>query len=183
MKLFNSMKNILSKWRGFLLTEALDAYDENSQITLYHYSPTNEDTLTLDPQRFLQHNQWSRNDFNSSSQPRVFFYVDLAHAEAMVKEGATLYSARVNTKDIYDMSVDDLGLKQKAMYYPGIPASIDFDWILKSLADAIPESWNKESILPAGSPTYKGTYYRLQNMDVVVWFHPIQVQKTHEEEV
>lgn len=182
MKLFNNMKNILSKWRSYLVNETLNVYGESGQITLYHYSRTNEETLTLDPQRFLQHNQWSRNDFNSSSLPRVFFYVDLDHAETMVKHGATLYTAQVASSGIYDMFEDELGLKQKAMYYPGIPASIDFDWILKSLAGAIPESWGKESILPEGHGLYKGAYYKLSNMDVVVWFEPIDVSRAEEED-
>lgn len=182
MKLFNGMKNILSKWRSFLLTEELGAYaKEQGQVTLYHYSQANEETLTLDPERFLEHNQYSRNDFNSSSLPRVFFYVDLEHAEAMVKQGATLYTTQVSAEDIYDMSIDDLDLKKKAMRYPGIAASIDFDWLLRSLAGAIPEHWTSKSILPEGTPPYKGAFYTLRNMDVVVWFHPIEVRRASEE--
>lgn len=182
MKLFSNMKSILSKWRSFLLTEALSAYDKGGEITLYHYSRADEESLTLDPERFLDHNQWSRNDYNASTLPRVFFYVDLAHAETMIKEGAHLYTTKVPLKDIYDMSVDHLELKKKAQRYPGIPASIDFDWILKSLADAIPETWNTKSILPEGTPPYKGTYYTLRNMDVVVWFRPIKVTRAPEED-
>ena len=182
MKLFSNMKSILSIWRSFLLTEALNAYEDNGQITLYHYSKTDKPSLALDPDRFLEHNTYTRNDFNASSLPRIFFYVNLDHAEPIVKEGATLYTTKVNTSDIYDMRSDELGLKQKAMRYPGIAASIDFDWLLRSIAGAIPENWSSKSILPEGTPPYKGAYYTLSNMDVVVWFDQIEVTKASRED-
>mgnify|MGYP003111869826 FL=1 len=182
MKLFIGMKSILSKWRSYLLSESLAEYSQDGSISLYHYSKTNEPSLVLDPDRFLEHNTYTRNDFNASSLPRVFFYVNLDHAEPIVKEGATLYTTTVSVNDIYDMRSDELGLKQKAMRYPGIAASIDFDWMLRSIAGAIPENWSSKSILPEGTPPYKGAYYTLSNMDVVVWFDKLEVTKASRED-
>ena len=177
MNLFNSMKSILKKWENFLLGESLNDYNQGGMIRLYHFARSTEPKLLLDPEYSVTHaNPYTRKDFNVSQIPRIYFYVNLEHAEEFVKQGAVPYSVVVPIKNIYDLSVDPLDLKAKSSPYPGVPTVL-YDKILRSLANKFPEHWPEESLLEPGTPPYAGVFYALENMDVVNWFEQIEVEK------
>jgi len=177
MNLFTSMKNIFKKWKNFLLEESLSDYNQGGMIRLYHFARSTEPRLLLDPEYSVTHtNPYTRKDFNVSQIPRIYFYVDLNHAEEFVKQGATPYSVTVPIKNIYDLSVDPLELKAKASPYPGV-SMVLYDKILRSLANKFPEHWQAESLLEPGTPPYAGVFYALGGMDVVNWFEPIEVER------
>jgi len=172
------MKRFLSEWRNFVVREALSDYSIDEDIRLYHYARSDENRLTLDPEYFLSKGSaYTRNDFNRSQLPRVFFYTDLDHAEAIVKQDATLYSTTVPASQIYDLQTDPLSLAEKAIRYPGIAASLDYDLLLRSLAGIFPSSWKTKTLLPPDAAPYNGVFYSLARMDVVVWFRPIEVER------
>ena len=172
------MAKYLTEWSNFLVREALSDYSIDEKIRLYHYARSDEQRLTLDPEFFLTRGSaYTRNDFNRSQLPRVFFYTDLDHAEAIVAQGATLYSTTVHASEIYDLQTDPLSLTKEAIRYPGIPASLDYDLLLRSLAGIFPSDWETKTVLPSDAAPYNGVFYALGNMDVVVWFKSIEVEK------
>ena len=172
------MKHLYKKWRGFLLNESIGEYSIGGRVRLYHYSKTSDAALKLDPESFLtQRGHYSRNDYNVSDMPRVFFYTDLDHAEDIVKQGASLFSVHVAAEQIYDLTTDPLGLIQRSIPQQGMSPNIDR--ILRSLAGRPRKSlYGKppESILPPDAQQYKGAYYKTGGMGVVVWFDPIEVR-------
>lgn len=178
------MKHLFGKWRSYLLNESVGEYNIDGAIRLYHYSKSDQDSLQLDPEYFLtQRGAYSRNDFQASDMPRVFFYVDLDHAENIVKQGASLYSVKVPASEIYDLTQDPLGLIKKSI--PQYAVAPDVDRILRSLADRPRKSLYGDppnSILPDDHGTYNGAYYKTGRMGVVVWFKPIQVESFKLEE-
>ena len=110
------MKHLFGKWRNFLLQESVGEYSIGGLVRLYHYSKAKDDSVQLDPEYFLtKRGHYSRNDYNVSDMPRVFFYVDLDHAEDIVKQGARLFSVQVPADQIYDLTADPLGLIQKSI--------------------------------------------------------------------
>lgn len=173
------MKDLFEKWKNFALLESVDL---SGQVSLYHFSGADQDSLLLDPEYFIKQRQhYSRNDYNVSDMPRIFFYVDLEQAEGQVAQGSTLYSVEVPASQIYNLAEDPLGLKQKSI--SAYRVTPDYDRILRSLGDQ-PRQSNygppPESLLPEGSP-YKGAYYNTSGLDIVVWFEPINVTRRQNE--
>ncbi len=179
------MKHLFESWRSFLLTEALGDYDVNGMTRLYHYSKSEDDRLTLDPEYFLQHrHSYSRRDYEASDLARVFFYTNLDHAERMVKEGSSLFTVFVPTSQIYDLVQDPLGLIKKSI----VPGRVtpDVDAVLRSLAGTPRQSKYgppPELLIEPGQSDYRGAFYRTGNMDIVVWFEPIEVEKFNPDDV
>ena len=179
------MKHLFESWRSFLLTEGLDDYNVSGATRLFHYSKSDEQKLTLDPDYFLQHrHSYSRRDYEASDLPRVFFYTNLDHAERIVKDGSSLFTAFVPTDQIYDLSQDPLGLVKKSI----VPGRVtpDVDAVLRSLAGTPRQSKYgppPELLIEPGESKYRGAFYRTGNMDVVVWFEPIEVEKFNPDDV
>ena len=168
------MKYFFEKWKRYVQE---DKEGLQGNVTLYHFSRTNNPELLLDPRYFLAHRQhYTRNDYNVSDMPRIFFYTDLEQAEQQVKEGSTLYKVEVPSKFIYNLSEDPLKLKEKSI--SSYRVTPDYDRILRSLANKPRESKYgppPESLLKQSK--YKGAYYKTAGMNVVVWFEPIKVKK------
>jgi len=173
------MKELFKKWKKFALAE--DALPSGN-IVLYHFSGTDTDSLLLDPEYFLkQRKHYSRNDYNVSDMPRIFFYTNIDQAEAQVKQGAALYSVEVPSSQVYNLAEDPLKLKQKSI--SAYRVAPDYDKILRSLGDKSRESKYgppSESLLPEGSP-YRGAYYNTSGLDIVIWFEPIKVTRRKDE--
>jgi hypothetical protein len=173
------MKDLFEKWKNFALLESVDL---SGQVSLYHFSGADQDSLLLDPEYFIKQRQhYSRNDYNVSDMPRIFFYVDLEQAEDQVAQGSTLYSVEVPASQIYNLTEDPLGLKQKSI--SSYRVTPDYDRILRSLANRPRQSRYgapPESLLPEGSP-YRGAYYNTSGLDIVVWFEPVKVTRSQNE--
>jgi len=185
------MKDLLQKWKKYLIQEELQHYGVDGKVRLYHYSQQDQDSLSLDPEYFLSNRQsFTRNDFQASDLPRVFFYTNLDHAEDIVKQGRALYSTFVNIGDIYDMTKDPDDLRKEARRWPTNmrgekvktrPAPLDTDLYLRSIAGK--PSSGMELVPVQKDGAYSGAFYKTGNMDVVVWFKPIEVYKFNPEDV
>jgi len=153
------MKNIFKLWNRFLKEAALSDYENDAQLTLYHYSRADSEKLVLDPEHFLSgRNSFSKREYEKSQVPRTFFYLNTEQAEPIVKSGRNLYAVKVNPSDIYDLKSDPEGIID-ASRPPGA-FFIDYNKVFNTI--------KKE---------YKGAYYGTPNFDVVAWFEPVQVNK------
>ena len=169
------MKDFLKSWKRYLIQESLEQYGASGQLELYHFSRNQDESIVLDPEYFLSdRNTFTRNDFQASNLPRVFFYVNLDHAEDIVKQGRTLYATVVDANKVYDITKDPEGLKKEARNWPmniygepikTAPSSLNMDLLLRSIAE-----------------NYPGAFYKTGGMDVVVWFEPIEVYQVKEKE-
>lgn len=178
---------ISKKWKTFL-QEGLEDYSKAGLVKLYHYSRmAGTDKITLDPERFKTgRNSWSRNEYNRSSFPRVFFYLDKEKTERDIATGEP-FVASVSADDIYDLIQDpeDLLAKSKKASQQTVP---DYGKIFKSLTGVDrPTPGYEEYFTPIreeGSKIYKGIYYTINYGDtpVVVWFNKIEAHKEREEE-
>ena len=164
------MEEYLKNWKSFILSESLANYNIGGKVVLYHFSQAPADKVLLDPEYFLsKRNYYSRNDYNVSGVPRIFFYLNLDQAEHFVSQGAELFSTVVSADEIYNLVDDPLGLKRKSMSQYRV--GVDFDKILKNLSGA-EENMPEDSLL-----SYNGVYYQPGGMDVVAWFKPIEVTR------
>ncbi len=181
------MKELVDNWRGFIQKEGLSS----GTVSLYHFSKVDSDTLELDPEFFkTKRSHYSRNDYNVSSFPRVFFYVDPAEAENIVKSSnPNLFVTQVNSSDIYNLMEDPedlLNKSKKAMSQ----VRADFTKIFKSLTltdKPHPDPQYAKYFVPIredGSKKYKGVYYTINGgqTQVVVWFDKIKVNKKESED-
>jgi len=185
------MKDLLQNWKKFLIQESLEAHNVNGKVRVYHYSQSKDDTLTLDPEYFLAgRSEFTRNDFQASDLPRVFFYTNLDHAESIVKQGRTLFTTFVDTNKVYDMTKDPENLRKDARRWPTNfrgekiktgPAPLDIDLYLRSVAQK-PAS-GMELVPLKNEEAYSGVFYKTGNMDLIAWFEPIEVRKFNPEDI
>jgi hypothetical protein len=182
------MKSILRGWRKFLVREGLEHYNVVGRLRLYHYSKADDDSLTLDPEYFLTNrSEYTRRDHTASDLPRVFFYANLDHAENIIKQGRTLYTTFVDASKVYDINKDSKSLSKNARRWPvnmhGEPmkdrgGAMDYDLLLRSVAGKPGKGMELVS-----EEHHPGAYYTTGQMDVVVWFEPIEVHKFNPENV
>ena len=169
------MKNILRSWKKYLIQEDLEQHNNSGKLQLYHFSKLQDDSIVLDPEYFLSNRSaFTRNDFQASNLPRVFFYINLDHAENIVKQSRTLYTTVVDANRVYDITKDPEGLKKEFRHWPtnidGVPnktapAALDVDSLLRNIAE-----------------NYSGAFYETGGMDIIVWFEPIEVYRVKEKE-
>ena len=158
------MKKILENFREFL-TEAKarkELYDRAGMITLYHYARPDVESLVLDPN--YKRSYYSREDYETATTPRVFFYVDTSHKESYFLN-AHLYSVDVPTDKVYDLGADPENYIQQIRHpVYGLRKGEEWDTLLETIREK-----------------YDGVFYDTGRLHVVVWFHPIEVQRTEEE--
>jgi hypothetical protein len=148
------MENLFENWRAYTTDD----------FRLYHFSRAKEQEITLDPAYFLTHRQsYSRKDYQMSSYPRTFFYVDLNDAEAIVSSSKELYYADVPADKIYDMMSDPDEIKKISAGPYG--HGLDYDKLFQNIVES----------------GYIGAYYTIGDMNVVVLFEPIEVTKVEDE--
>ena len=180
------MDDILENWNKYILKESLSEYVEDGMVNLYHYSKVSgTDSLVLDPEFFkTKRNSWSKREYNVSSFPRVFFYLDKEKTERDIATG-TLFVARVSADDIYDLRIDEEDLLQKSKKATGqvVP---DVHKVMKALAGKdVASLGDEEYFKPIREPSakiYKGVHYSINYGDtpVVAWFEDIEVRKEGE---
>jgi len=125
---------------------------DNVTRKLYHYSPINEETVELDPERLGQ-NEYSRREKQVASTPRTFFYTDPNHKEPFVS--GRRFSAEVPASLIYDLTKDRKNLVEKVRLRGG-----DIDDLLAEVKEH----------------GFKGVTYN-QGVDVVAWLDKIQAKR------
>ena len=158
------MKTLMENFKKFLSEEKVrkERYDQGGTTTLYHYAVPDRESLTLDPKH--KRGSYSRNDYLTADTPRVFFYVDPDHQESFFLD-RTLYKVDVPTDRVYDLGADPddfIGQVRHPVY--GLRKG---------------EEWN--TLLETIRENYDGVFYDTGRLHIVVWFHPIEVQKAEEE--
>ena len=181
------MNKLFRKLRKFLLRENIAS---SGAMNLYHFSSADADDLLLDPEFFKTKRQsYSRNDYNVSSFPRVFFYVDPGEAEPLVRSSnSNMYVATVDAGEVYDLIKDPEGLLQKSKSASG-QVRPDYDKVFKSLVGEDKPHPNPEyakyftPIRAEDAKRYSGVYYRIHGGEtqVVVWFDKISAKKQQKE--
>mgnify|MGYP003153794403 FL=1 len=145
----------------FMLTEAdLSSYNNDGMVNLYHYAPTKEDEIEIDPHRFGKQ-RYSRREKQRSTYPRSFYYVDLNHAENEVKSGKQLFYLQYPINKLYNMKEDPDDLVS-SIRHPVYGFRDDIEW--SELFAAIHEK-------------YSGAFYSTPRMDIVVLFEPVEAKK------
>jgi hypothetical protein len=181
------MNDIFNKWKTYVLKEELERYVAGGEIELFRFSARDADTIPLDPARFkTDRMSYSRNDYNVSSFPRTFFYLNPEHLETVVGGSKPhLYSVRVPADDIYDLVVDTEDLIAKSKEASGMVVA-DVHKILKALAKEDKPGLYPEYFTPirdADAKRYKGVFYRINHgtKDIVVWFDKIEATRKETE--
>ena len=170
------MKKLLENFKNYLTEAPFSAYNKGGKVILYHYADpysleseygTREpEKFVLNPDRFGK-SYYSRREMETSSMPRVFFYVNLDQSEKIVTAGRILYTTEVSANQIYDLKTDPEGYIKKVMHPTyGLRKGIEYNELLELIRDKTP---------------YKGVFYGNQ-FDVVSWFEPIEIYKTKMEE-
>jgi hypothetical protein len=139
----NAKNFLLSKVKFRLWLESVEDslppaefIDSRGMITLYRYSHGNRgEKYEIDPSR-TKPQSYSRSDYQRTSKPRTFFYLDINEKENLV--GNHLYVAEYPAGKIYNLLKDPLGLKEEAKGgYNGINRGhLDFDRLLNSVQEA-----------------------------------------------
>jgi len=132
-------------------------------VRLYRYSHGDRgETYLIDPKRAAgKAHGYSRNDFNRSSKPRTFFYLDIDEKEGLV--GNHLYVAEFPADRIYNIIQDPLGFKEETRL---VGTNYDFDKMFGLIEEA----------------GYDGVYYK-PGFHVVNLFVPVEGRAATEEEV
>ena len=157
------MKKLIKDFKEFLTEAQMSDYDHGGTMTLYHYARPKQESLTLDPK--YQKSSYSRNEFETASTPRVFFYVDPSHKEGFFSS-SVLYKVDVSANRVYDLRNDPEGhfeMHRHPVY--GMRKGMEWDEMLEHIRES-----------------YDGIYYSTSNMDIVAWFHPIEVTRVPPEE-
>lgn len=185
------MKKIIENWNKWVTSESvgpalpMSKYVDSGMLHLYHYSGATSPSILLDPKRFQSgRNSWSMREYNISSFPRVFFYVDNSKTEVDIARGAP-YEVSVSASDIYDLIEDPEGILERSI--EKYAATANMHRVLKALAGkdkphpSAPHLFTP--IRDEGAKLYKGVYYTINDrtIPVVAWFDEIQASRPTEE--
>ena len=170
------MKKLLENFRNYLTEAPFSNYNKGGKVVLYHYADpysleqeygTREpESFTLNPDKFGK-SYFSSQEMETSSVPRVFFYVNLDDVEKIVVGGRVLYTTEVPANRIYDLKTDPEGyIKQIRHPDYGLRKGMEWNDLLEFIRDDSP---------------YKGVFYG-SSFDVVSWLEPIEIYKSEMEE-
>ena len=187
------MQKIFENWNKFLKEHEEDLSDprvnppelSEPTVKLHHFcgrlcwrSPT-PDSVVLDPQKGLDKPQsYSRREYEASRVPRVFFYLDPAQRESIVK--GPLYTVEVSTSDIYNLLKDEKEFSLKVREDRQAENSRFWHGTVDSpLRRGDDINTFLRLIIADG---YKGAYYYTGGFKAVAWFEPIEVTLEKQEE-
>lgn len=170
------MKKLLENFKNYLTEAPFSDYNIEGRVVLYHYADpysleqeynTREpESFTLNPDKFGK-SYFSSREMETSSVPRVFFYVNLNDVEKIVVGGRVLYTTEVSANLIYDLKTDPDGyIKQIRHPDYGLRKGMEWNELLEFIRDESP---------------YKGVFYG-SSFDVVSWLGPIEIYKAEKEE-
>ncbi len=105
-------------------------------------------------------------EYETSTVPRTFWYVDLDQRERQVSSGRHLYYTTVPASDIYDFRNDPEGHKEMHRHpVYGLRKGVEWNEMLEHIRES-----------------YAGIYYSLSNFDVVSLFVPHEATRVSPEE-
>ena len=136
---------------------------------LYHYAPADADQITVDPKYFAdkaKRSSFSMREYETSTVPRTFWYVDLGQREMQVSSGRNLYQATILANRIYDFRNDPEGHKEMHRHRVyGLRKGMEWDTMLEHIRES-----------------YDGIFYSLSGFDVVSLFIPYDATRVSPEE-
>ena len=74
------MKKLIKDFKKFLTEAQMSDYNEAGSLALYHYAPTDQEEIIVDPKYFAdtaKRSSFSMREYETSTVPRTFWYVDL----------------------------------------------------------------------------------------------------------
>ena len=163
------MKKLIKDFKKFLTEAQMSDYDEAGSFTLYHYAPADQEEITVDPKYFAdkaKRSSFTMREYETSTVPRTFWYVDLEQRERQVSSGRHLYQATIPSNRIYDFRSDPEGHKEMhrhAVY--GLRKGMEWDEMLEHIRES-----------------YDGIFYSLSSFDVVSLFIPYDATKVDKNE-
>ena len=163
------MKKLIKDFKKFLTEAQMSDYNEDGSLVLYHYAPVDKEEITVDPKYFAdraKRSSFSMREYETSTVPRTFWYVDLEQRERQVSSGRHLYQASIPANRIYDFNTDPEGHK-KMHRHPVYGLRKGMEW--NEMLEHIRES-------------YDGIFYSLSNFDVVSLFVPYEATRVSPEE-
>lgn len=169
------MKKLLENFKNFLTEAPFSDYNKGGRVVLYHYANPWDleeeygekapEKFELSPAKFGK-SYHSTQEMETSSVPRVFFYVNNEDVEKIVVGGRILYTTEVPADQIYDLKTDPEGyIKQIKHPVYGLRKGEEWNQLLEFIRDESP---------------YKGVFYG-RSFDVVSWLHPIEINKVEME--
>jgi len=163
------MKKLIKDFKEFLSEAQMNRYDRGGTLTLYHYAPTNQEEIIVDPKYFAdkaKRSSFSMREYETSTVPRTFWYVDLEQKERQVSSGRYLYQATILANRIYDFRNDPEGHKEMHRHRVyGLRKGMEWNDMLEHIRES-----------------YDGIFYSLSGFDVVSLFIPYEATRVGEDE-
>ena len=163
------MKKLIKDFKEFLNEAQMNDYESDGKFTLYHYAPTDQEEIIVDPQYFAdtaKRSPFSMREYETSTVPRTFWYVDLEQRERQVSSGRHLYQASIPANRIYDFRNDPQGHKEMHRHdVYGLRKGMEWDEMLEHIRES-----------------YDGIFYSLSGFDVVSLFIPYDATRVSPDE-
>ena len=163
------MKKIMENFKKFLTDAQKSDYESDGQMEIYHYAPVDMDEILVDPKYFAdraKRSSFTMREYETSTVPRTFWYVDPKQRERQVAQGRKLYKTTIPTTEIYDFRNDPEGFKKKHRHPTyGLRKGEEWNNMLEDIRD-----------------NYAGIYYSLSAFDVVSLFVPYEANRVSSEE-
>ena len=163
------MKKIMENFKKFLTEAQKSDYESGGELMLFHYAPVDAEAIVVDPKYFAdraKRSSFTMREYETSTVPRTFWYVDPQQREKQVAQGRQLYQAIIPAGEIYDFRNDPEGYKKKHSHP------------IYKLRKG--EEWNY--MLEDIRSKYSGVYYSLSAFDVVSLFIPYEATRVPPEE-
>ena len=159
----------MENFKKFLTEAQKGDYVVGSKMILFHYAPVDAEEIVVDPKYFAdraKRSHFTRNEYETSTVPRTFWYVDPQQRERQVASGRQLYQAPIPAADIYDFRNDPEGYKEKHSHpIYKLRKGVEWNTMLEDIRDS-----------------YAGVYYSLNAFDVVSLFIPYEATRVSPEE-
>ncbi len=163
------MKKIMENFKKFLTEAQKGDYEVGGELMLFHYAPVDAEEIIVDPKYFAdraKRSSFTMREYETSTVPRTFWYVDPQQRERQVASGRQLYQATIPAGEIYDFRNEPEGYKEKHRHPTyGLRKG---------------EEWN--NMLEDIRESYAGVYYSLSAFDVVSLFIPYEATRVSPEE-
>tara|TARA_R110002060_G_scaffold41873_8_gene53417 strand:+ start:1952 stop:2464 length:513 start_codon:yes stop_codon:yes gene_type:complete len=163
------MKKLIKDFKKFLTEAQMNDYSEGGTLSLYHYAPVDKEEITVDPKYFAdkaKRSSFTMREYETSTVPRTFWYVDLEQRERQVSSGRYLYQTSIPANRIYDFRNDPEGHKEMHRHpVYGLRKGMEWDEMLEHIRES-----------------YDGIFYSLSNFDVVSLFVPHSATRVPKEE-
>ena len=159
----------MENFKKFLTEAQKGDYEVDGELRLFHYAPVDAEAIIVDPKYFAdraKRSTFTMREYETSTVPRTFWYVDPQQRERQVAQGRTLYQATIPAGEIYDFRNDPEG-HQEMHRHPvyGLRKGVEWNEMLEHIRES-----------------YAGVYYSLNAFDVVSLFIPYEATRVSPEE-